>query len=1087
MANANKPRWSHLLALNLSDPNDPYVVPRWTDWTDLVRSIGQLQRGQVYDLGRSIPSQPTYGIRDINEYLNPDNPSSPYYGSILPYRAICSTGVWPNDGAGNLLNSNGWRGNNVAAYDPTFESYANGAAAPNWLSQINRAYVANVTATVTTASAFQGTKSLTWATAADNNSQGQQWQALCQVGRQYTASVYVRQSAANTTRFTVADQTLGYDAFGRTVASGWGTADNGGAWTTSGGSASDYSVGSGSAVQQHNAVNTRHICTLGSGIHDSDVYVTFTIPVTPTGAPIQAGIVSRYVDSSNFYFAGVQVDTTGLYNVFMAKRVAGVNTGIGASIYTLGAPSAGTPIRLRLITSGNNLKLKAWPAGSAEPSQFIMTTELTPDTALPAAGPVGVESILTTGNTNPTPVSITFDDFQVVGSTGATTTATGAYNRLTCTFTATQPLHYLGVDCVGSTAADTINIDAIQLEEGAAATAFTSTGAVVYPLHRGYAERFTRSWASKGFEGQVSLPGVDSLAVLNAMAVPHEYTYAMMTTNAEYRAALPPSGPTFYYPLTGSAGSALAPDESANVNPPLIIGYPASLGSGTLPSFGQGLEIAGYAGMTGVTFTPGANPAVAGSSAMSILGVGPRVGTPAVSFPGVLSTPSLTAWGASVAAWVKCTPTSPAAGVYVAHALKESGSGTNYTSPVALIIQAAGTATAALQSIGGSGSPQVAATSSTTVTDGLPHLLVATISQSSGGNSVAKIYIDGVLAATATVATSVCGMLNVDATDLQVGGFIAVAQPGLVINGTVSQTGFWDKELTAAEITNLYTIGSTAYAGEISGTRVERHFTMASFNGARRVSTGTTAMQAPSWTGFYVDGLTDLQDTTLAEGGANWAAPDGAVVFEGRQDRWLRLTPSWTFGEDTAAGEIPYLDPGPVFDFDPTYVYANVQVARANGSTAQGGLLADIATARRRFFGRSYSQTSDFDSDTTAQYAADWIFYTHSFPLSRVAAIAIDPASNTSLWHAALSIEVGQLVRVKKRAKAANAGAGLTISQDFWVAQIAHQGINFDKGTWNTVLWLTPVGSEAQGVAMRPWILEDSTWGVLDHTTRLAW
>ncbi len=35
------------------------------------------------------------------------------------------------------------------------------------------------------------------------------------------------------------------DAFARTVETGWGTADSGQAWTTTGGSASDYSVTGG--------------------------------------------------------------------------------------------------------------------------------------------------------------------------------------------------------------------------------------------------------------------------------------------------------------------------------------------------------------------------------------------------------------------------------------------------------------------------------------------------------------------------------------------------------------------------------------------------------------------------------------------------------------------------------------------------------------------------------------------------------------------------------------------------------------------------------------------------------------------------
>jgi hypothetical protein len=127
--------------------------------------------------------------------------------------------------------------NDIAPLDPSFESYANGAAAPAALTAVG-----GVAATVTTTNPQQGTKSLTYAVAGTATRQGISWEVPCVPGQQYTTSAYLRQSSASTQWLLTDEQNLVWDDFGRTASSGWGTADSGGAWSTSGGSASDYSV-----------------------------------------------------------------------------------------------------------------------------------------------------------------------------------------------------------------------------------------------------------------------------------------------------------------------------------------------------------------------------------------------------------------------------------------------------------------------------------------------------------------------------------------------------------------------------------------------------------------------------------------------------------------------------------------------------------------------------------------------------------------------------------------------------------------------------------------------------------------------------
>ena len=375
--------------------------------------------------------------------------------------------------------------------------------------------------------------------------------------------------------------------------------------------------------------------------------------------------------------------------------------------------------------------------------------------------------------------------------------------------------------------------------------------------------------------------------------------------------------------------------------------------------------------------------------------------------------------------------------------------------------------------------------SAASVDDGVPHLLVGTVTQVAGGNTTVKIYLDGSLANTGSSSTAAVGQFAVPCNVMNVGG--AGVNGGQVVNGVVADVALWDRELSASEITGLWTAGGLGYNGELSGARLTRRLTQGRYGGPTRISAGTTAMQ-PSTAGT-TDGLTDAQNITTAEDGTLWVAPDGAVVMEGRQQRWLRLTSRGTFGEDTASGEIPYLD-GVVFDFDPSFVFSTVRVSRVNGTVAVGGNQTDIETAARRFFPRSSpADTGDYQTDTIAQDKANWVFASHKAPLQRVSVITVDLGANPSLATKVLPVEVGQRWTVKRRAKAANAAAGITQSEDYFIEKVVHNQIDFRTGAWTISFLMSPIGlvTNQPGVTLQPWILEDATYGVLESTTVLGW
>lgn len=1059
----DRPQLFWQLSFN-ADPNDIGAVPLWTDVTSKVRKVGRNRRGRQYELAESIAAMPIITWRDPDEYLNPANTSSPYYPNVQPYRQLLGQAMWPNPAqagglgsAVNLINSGRWKGNNEVAPDPSFESYANGAALPGWLTAVG-----GTVPTITTTNPQQGTKSLTYTVAATATRQGVSWSADCVPGQQYTTSAYMRQSTGSTQRLLVGDQTLAYDNFGRTSSNGWGTADFGGAWSTSGGSASDYSVGSGVGKHSIGTLNVQRFTVVGNTFADANAYIQITIPTDVTGGAsdtVRAGLVARYVDANNHYKAEVNFKTSSVLTIEITKVVAGTPTSL-ASLTSTSTYAAGDTWNLRLQVAETTVRARLWKSTALEPTTWDVSAT---DTALSAVGAIGATSFASSGVTNTLPVVISFDALMMSGSTSSTTTTTsGSYVRLTQTFTATQPKHTISVSTLGTATAGTINIDAIQHEIGASASAFSTTGPVIYPLMRPYVERWPRTYEAAGFLGMAVTPAVDGFGALAAIGIYTDYVAAVLDTK-----------PNYFWTLGGGPETLQAVDISGNGGPSLSR-FDSKYGAGNPPAFGSSITIAGDAGGTGVHFQ---DTAAGGTNvADSILSLGRAT-------PGLSSFPhyNSTTWGASVAAWVSIE-NNHAYTQQVAAPLSNVSTGIA-TVPVALTVVTFLDGTFDASAV--SQSPTTGTTTATSTsgyTTDAAHLLVGTVTQTNGGNTTVSIYVDGVFANSTTVTTaSLGGQYTSNATLMNVGGN---SIGGNVVDGVVAHVALWERALSASEITALWNAGGLGNAGELSGARILRHLASGRYAGATRISAGLSAMEAPSWVGA-IDLLTDSQNTAVAEMGTLWVAPDGALVMEGRQDRWLRLTSIGTFGENVAGGETPYQE-GVVFDYDPTFVYADVRITRNGGSIARGGLIGDINTVARKFFPRSFAASVDLQTDTLAQNYADYTFYTHRAPLQRVSEIIIDPSSNPSLWPVALSREIGQRVTVKRRAKAANAGAGLTMSADYFIEAVEHSEINMDTGAWFVGFLLSPIGT-VPGPSLQPWILEDATYGVLDSTTILGW
>lgn len=200
------------------------------------------------------------------------------------------------------------------------------------------------------------------------------------------------------------------DTFTRTVSNGWGTADTGQAWTTSGGAASDYAVGSGVATVSLSAVNSSRWITTPLNATTVDFYATVKSSVVAAGAPVVAWLLGRYVDQNNWYAARVVFNTNSTVTIEIWKDVAGTEANVVSSA-SLGSYTAGQTWRARFQIDGNMLRAKAWPTSGSEPLAWSVALA---DTSLTAPGGVGIRTRLNTGNTNTLPVTVTVDDIQLV-------------------------------------------------------------------------------------------------------------------------------------------------------------------------------------------------------------------------------------------------------------------------------------------------------------------------------------------------------------------------------------------------------------------------------------------------------------------------------------------------------------------------------------------------------------------------------------------------------------------------------------------------------------------------------------------------
>ena len=201
------------------------------------------------------------------------------------------------------------------------------------------------------------------------------------------------------------------DTFTRTTSNGWGSADTGQAWTTSGGSAANFSTNGSIGIQSAASVSVVRHTLIPVGVSDMWVRATVSIDTgAVTGAAATAWVAGRVTDTSNYYAAQLEFLTTDTVRLAIVKRVAGSLSGITSVVTIATAFAANQQFTVELEVSGSTIRATAWAtATSSNPGWLVEVA----DTSLTTGTQAGLLSRLETGNSNALPVLFQFDNFTV--------------------------------------------------------------------------------------------------------------------------------------------------------------------------------------------------------------------------------------------------------------------------------------------------------------------------------------------------------------------------------------------------------------------------------------------------------------------------------------------------------------------------------------------------------------------------------------------------------------------------------------------------------------------------------------------------
>ena len=368
-------------------------------------------------------------------------------------------------------------------------------------------------------------------------------------------------------------------------------------------------------------------------------------------------------------------------------------------------------------------------------------------------------------------------------------------------------------------------------------------------------------------------------------------------------------------------------------------------------------------------------------------------------------------------------------------------------------------------------------TTTSTYNDGNAHHVSLYMSETVGGNvgfgpvQVGKsftptlqkslIEVDG---ATPTVTRSSAALSSFSAVagQLVIGSNFGLSQ---YMTGKIDEVVVYMDPTVSISLNGNYATGSSPYANQQTGTRISTVLDLIGWSATERtISTGNSTLQAASFSGSVLD---HFQAVNQTEQGRLFVGNDGKIVFQARQST-LGAQPSVTFNDTTAGIQFSDVQ----FTYDDVSIRNSVIAQRTGG----GQLTVQDPTSVANYFERTYSASALLhNNDNQTRDWAAFIVNRYKDPALRISSLRVQPERNpTQIYPAVGKIEIGTVLTVNRTPQSVGSTISATVTVEGITETVTpdRYEITYRIETANTSYY---------------WILEDSTYGVLDTTTLLAY
>jgi hypothetical protein len=350
----------------------------------------------------------------------------------------------------------------------------------------------------------------------------------------------------------------------------------------------------------------------------------------------------------------------------------------------------------------------------------------------------------------------------------------------------------------------------------------------------------------------------------------------------------------------------------------------------------------------------------------------------------------------------------------------------------------------------------------TQVDDGRIHHIVASIR--TGLPADHKLYVDGV-EQTPTVLNAGTGGMSVDERIWTIGNTPDTGGGDFGLTGALDDVAIYPTALSAARVQAHYEAGSTGYAGELSGERIDRVLDALGVPAALRdIDSGDTTVGPAIYGGATAGSY--LQQIAESEQGY-WFVDHhngGKLTFRGRYHRLTDTRSTvvqWVLGDeddpDALHVERDGLDVRPAGDS----LINIVEVSWPGGDN----VVARDGASIEAYGPESHSIATQAPTASAALGAGQWVINRHSRPQTRVRGFTLAPDGDERLWPVVVDLRPSTRVSLRRHPQE----VGDPVTNELYVERVRH-AVSGGLG------WRTSVATSHADAADAAWIWGTSEW-----------